>query len=71
MLPSRFHSRRLAGALMVGLVPLASASADDRLPESKAVGMDGRDYVRVELLAEADAQEASLIQALALQPWKG
>ncbi len=41
------------------------------LPESKEVGMDGRDYVRVELLAEADAQEQSLVQALALQHWKG
>jgi hypothetical protein len=41
------------------------------LSESSAVGMDGRDYVRVELLAEADAEERSFIQALSLQPWKG
>lgn len=37
------------------------------LPESKEVGMDGRDYVRVELLAEADDQERALVHALALQ----
>lgn len=41
------------------------------LPESKALGMDGRDYVKVGFLAEADAQEASLIEELGLQAWKG
>ena len=41
------------------------------LPRSDAVGMDGRDYVRVELLAEADAEERAFIHALSLQPWKG
>lgn len=41
------------------------------LPEGSAVGMDGRDYVRVELLAEADAEEASLMQELSLQRWDG
>jgi hypothetical protein len=40
------------------------------LPESKAVGMDGRDYVKVNFLAEADAQEASLLSELGLVPWK-
>ncbi|MDP2311443.1 MAG: hypothetical protein Q8P41_00945 [Pseudomonadota bacterium] len=41
------------------------------IPESKEVGMDGRDYVRVTFLAEADAEEASLFQALSLQRWGG
>lgn len=41
------------------------------LPESKELGMDGRDYVRVNFVAEADADEASLIQALSLQKWTG
>jgi hypothetical protein len=40
------------------------------LPESKETGMDGRDYVRVELLSDADEQEQSLIPALALQALK-
>lgn len=41
------------------------------IPESKALGMDGRDYVRVQFLAEADAQEQALVHALSLQHWKG
>jgi hypothetical protein len=41
------------------------------LPETKEVGMDGRDYVRVTFLAEADEEEASLFQALSLQKWGG
>lgn len=39
--------------------------------ESKELGMDGRDYVRVQFLAEADAQEQAFKHALALQHWKG
>ncbi len=41
------------------------------IPESKELGMDGRDYVRVTFLAEADAEEASLLAELSLQEWKG
>ncbi|MFZ5481890.1 MAG: hypothetical protein ACOZNI_34335 [Myxococcota bacterium] len=40
------------------------------LPETADVGMDGRDYVRVSFLAEADAQEASLLSDLGLIAWK-
>jgi hypothetical protein len=39
------------------------------LPETTAVGMDGRDYVRVQFLPEADAQEATLIARLSMQKW--
>lgn len=46
-------------------------AALDGLPESKELGMDGRDYVRVSFVAEADAEEASLIAALSLQKWNG
>jgi hypothetical protein len=42
-----------------------------KLPQSGAVGMDGRDYVRVELLSEADAEERALMAALSLQRWDG
>lgn len=41
------------------------------LPETRAVGMDGRDYVKVTFLAEADAEEAGLFEALGLRPWDG
>ena len=41
------------------------------LPEGREVGMDGRDYVKVRLLAEADPQEASLIEELGLREWTG
>jgi hypothetical protein len=41
------------------------------IPLTTEVGMDGRDYVRVELLAQADAQEQALVHALALQRWNG
>lgn len=41
------------------------------LPERATVGLDGRDYVRVEFCADADAEEASLLAELSLQPWKG
>lgn len=41
------------------------------IPEGKELGMDGRDYVRVSFLAEADAEEASLYTELSLQQWKG
>jgi len=40
------------------------------LPETKAVGIDGRDYVKVEFLASADAEERSLIAALNLREWE-
>lgn len=39
------------------------------VPETEAVGLDGRDYVKVNFLAEADAQEDAFIAALSLQPW--
>lgn len=39
------------------------------LPETTAVGMDGRDYVRVQFLPEADAQEEALIARLSMQKW--
>jgi len=41
------------------------------LPETATVGMDGRDYVRVSFLAEADAEERSLIEELGLREWSG
>jgi hypothetical protein len=41
------------------------------LPESKDVGMDSRDYVRVSFLAEAVAEEAALLETLGLQRWGG
>lgn len=41
------------------------------LAETRDVGMDGRDYVRVAFLAEADVQERTLIEELGLVPWKG
>ncbi len=50
--------------------PAFRAALADLL-ESKAVGMDGRDYVRVGFLADADDQERSLIVELALQRWTG
>lgn len=34
------------------------------LPETKAVGIDGRDYVKVHFVAEADEQERSLLAML-------
>jgi hypothetical protein len=37
------------------------------IPETTATGMDGRDYVRVQFLAEADGQEAALFAALSMQ----
>lgn len=37
------------------------------LPVSDAVGLDGRDYVKVGFLAEADAEEASLLTDLGLR----
>ncbi|MDP2306181.1 MAG: hypothetical protein Q8P18_09135 [Pseudomonadota bacterium] len=49
----------------------AFRAALEGVPESKEVGMDGRDYVRVSFLSEADAEEASLFAALSLQAWKG
>ncbi len=36
------------------------------VPLGPAVGLDGRDYVKVNFLAEADLQEASLVDALNL-----
>jgi hypothetical protein len=39
------------------------------LPETAAVGMDGRDYVRVQFVAEADAQESAMRARLAMQKW--
>ncbi len=39
------------------------------LPEIRTPGMDTRDYVKVNFLASADAEEESLIQALSLQRW--
>lgn len=46
-------------------------ASEQGIPESKELGMDGRDYVRVTFLAEADAEEASLLAELSLQEWKG
>lgn len=37
------------------------------LPLSEAVGLDGRDYVKVQFLSEADAQEQAIISALGLR----
>ena len=39
----------------------------DNLPQSPATGMDGRDYVKVNFRADADAQEAAMIAGLNLQ----
>ena len=47
----------------------AFREALDGLPETSTVGMDGRDYVRVQFLAEADAQETALRERLSLQKW--
>lgn len=41
------------------------------LPEEHRVGLDGRDYVRVELHAAADAEEQGLVEALGLREWAG
>lgn len=41
------------------------------LPESTEVGLDGRDYVRVELHAAADAEEVGFIEGLGLREWAG
>lgn len=40
------------------------------LPETTGVGLDGRDYVKVSFLAEADGLEEGLIAALSLQRWE-
>ena len=37
------------------------------LPLTNDVGIDGRDYVKVQFLAEADAEEAQLIRGLNLR----
>jgi hypothetical protein len=39
------------------------------VPLSSEVGLDGRDYVKVNFLAEADSEERDLIERLALQKW--
>ena len=39
------------------------------VPEGTSVGMDGRDYVKVTFLAEADNEEEGLIAALSLREW--
>lgn len=39
------------------------------VPEGTAVGLDGRDYVKVTFLAEADVEEDGFIAALSLQEW--
>lgn len=41
------------------------------LPEDSRVGLDGRDYVRVELHAAADPEEQALIDSLGLREWSG
>ena len=37
------------------------------LPLGAVIGLDGRDYVRVQFLAEADAQEVGLIAGLGMR----
>lgn len=41
------------------------------LPLGPALGMDGRDYVKVTFLSEADAEEQALIEDLGLREWTG
>lgn len=41
------------------------------LPERSTLGMDSRDYVKVSFVAEADAQEQSLFEALNMVRWSG
>jgi len=41
----------------------------EAVPKDKAQSLDERDYVRVEFMASADAQEDKLMGDLRLQPW--
>lgn len=45
--------------------------AAEGVPSATGQSLDERDYVRVEFLASADAQEDKLIRDLRLQPWSG
>jgi hypothetical protein len=47
----------------------AFRAALEGIPASADVGLDGRDYVKVNFLSEADGEERDLIERLALQKW--
>ena len=44
---------------------------ENGIPEGRGETMASRDYVRVEFLSEADAEERAMISSLNLLPWAG